>query len=375
MSSNEPPTGPAADSPTLRPMRVKVARLDRQRHSSLQALHAITLREGPRSRREARYTVIRSPRSGTVKHDSLTIKSFKKRQGEWGEDLEHSVTLTSEGEVDEIRSLLDFLWIEREGAGLNQEGDYVVLAAPADQAQALQRALEALSPSARVDILADLLEGVAGDPKLLQALAKRAHKDPELFAEAATALNLATYHRAVQRLNNLIDAPAVGEAQFQAHLQANPWMFGSEYSRVLERRRWTRDEQQDFIARRTTDGFIELIEIKTPLNGSPLFLRDKSHQSYYPCSELAKALGQVQKYIERLDADRDKILVLDGEDTAKIRAKLVIGRTIDDEQEHALRCLNGHLHRIEIITFDQLLRIAQRVTQYLRHALRGPSHE
>ncbi len=47
-------------------------------------------------------------------------------------------------------------------------------------------------------------------------------------------------------------------------------MFGSEYSELLDRRRITRDEQADFLLRRTTDGYIELIEIKTPLRGQPL---------------------------------------------------------------------------------------------------------
>ncbi|MFM7370106.1 MAG: Shedu anti-phage system protein SduA domain-containing protein, partial [Sphaerospermopsis kisseleviana] len=146
----------------------------------------------------------------------------------------------------------------------------------------------------------------------------------------------------------------------------NPWMFGSEYSAILDRRTWTRDEQQDFVVRRTTDNYMEIIEIKTPLEGKPLFIYDKSHKSYYPAVELSKVIGQVQNYLEKLDGDRNSILANDGEDTNKIRAKIIIGRDGDKDQQKALRRLNGHLYRIEIITFDQLLRIAQNVLNYLQ---------
>jgi hypothetical protein len=346
--------------------------LDGQRHPDLAALQAVTLREGPRSRREAKYAVIRNRHTGAVHHDAVTIKSYKIRQGELREDVEHSVTLSNEGDFDEIQTLLDLLLAIRHRAIPDRADEYVLVTARTGgiDTEALQRAMHALSATERVDVLADVLERVSGDPDLLRALVQRAVRDPELFAEAAAALNLATYHRAIQDLRALVERRETREAEFQSVLQANPWMFGSEYSELLDRRRWTRDEQQDFVVRRTADGYIELIEIKTPLGGAPLFIYDRSHDSYYPSADLSRVLGQVQKYIDRLDADRNAILVRDGEDTAKVRAKIIIGRDGEPEHQVALRRLNGHLHRIEVITFDQLLRIAQNVTRYLRRALR-----
>ena len=147
-------------------------------------------------------------------------------------------------------------------------------------------------------------------------------------------------------------------------------MFGSEYSELLDRRRFTRDETLDFMLRRTTDHFLEVIEIKTPLQGASLFRFDADHNCYYISSELAKALAQVEKYLERLDAKRAEILMDDHEDTLKIRGKLIIGRDGDAKQQHALRRLNGHLHRIEVLTLDQLLRIAENVLSYLDRAVR-----
>jgi hypothetical protein len=40
---------------------------------------------------------------------------------------------------------------------------------------------------------------------------------------------------------------------------------------------------------------------------------------------------------------------------------VIIGRDGEVDQQKAHRNFNGHLHRIEVLTFDQLLRIADRV--------------
>jgi len=150
------------------------------------------------------------------------------------------------------------------------------------------------------------------------------------------------------------------EKVFQKLLTENQWMFGSEYSELLDRRKWTRDEQQDFMVRRSADGYVEMVEIKTSLSGKPLFNYDRPHKAYYPGSDLSKAIGQVINYLEKLDGDRHAIKSGIGEDVDKIRAKIIIGRDGDLDQQKALRRLNGHLHRIEILTYDQLLRVAKR---------------
>jgi hypothetical protein len=369
----EPPEiPPERDTHVNPPLTVHVAQIDPQRFPDLGSLQSVILKDGPQARKEAKYTVIRNRHTGDFHHDVVTIKTYRKRQGEWREDVEHTVTLSGEGE-DEIRKLLEFLLSARIRLAPADVSKFILIAAPAGELDmaAVQRSLHALSATDRIDVIADILENVSHDANLLRVLVERASRDPQLFAEAAAALNIATYKQAVDQLKGLIEQGSkVREAQFQELLTANPWMFGSEYSELLDRRRWTRDEQQDFVVRRTTDGYIELIEIKTPLEDTPLFNRDPPHRSYYAGAELSKVIGQVQNYIEKLDADRNAILANDREDTAKIRAKIIIGRDGDEEQQRTLRRFNGHLHRIEILTFDQLLRIAQNVLSYLESVLR-----
>ena len=168
------------------------------------------------------------------------------------------------------------------------------------------------------------------------------------------------YRAAYDQFSSLVDDVHTNEPSLQKVLEANPWLFGSEYSELLDRRNWTRDNQLDFMLRRTVDDYLEIIEIKTPFS-DPLMIPDKSHRSHYPSSKLSMALGQVMRYIEEVERQRDHILASDNDDTLKIRARIIIGRDGDVAHQRALHNLNAHLHRIEILTFDQLLRIGKRI--------------
>lgn len=72
------------------------------------------------------------------------------------------------------------------------------------------------------------------------------------------------------------------------------------------------------------------------------------------------------RYIEEVERHRDHIIAQDEADTLKIRARAIVGRDGTTEQQATLRNFNAHLHRIEVITFDQLLRIAERVLSVFR---------
>jgi Shedu protein SduA, C-terminal len=187
----------------------------------------------------------------------------------------------------------------------------------------------------------------------------------------AVAARLVEYKRVRQELVGLIEANAL-EGPIQKILTSNPWLFGSEYSELLSRRSWTRDDRLDFMLRRTVDNYLEIIEIKTPFH-EPLLKYDGSHDSYAPSSALSLALGQVVRYIEEIERDRDSILAKDKCDTLKVRARLIIGRDGDEEMMAALRNFNGHLHRIEVLTFDQLIRIADRVLSVFEESLQTAS--
>jgi hypothetical protein len=274
------------------------------------------------------------------------------------------LTITDQGE-DEIGRLLTFLGAVRDGLP-HEDGNYLMVRIGDNLTRSdVQRMMSALSSGERASLMAQALASVDGEPATLKAISEVAVSNPAASRAAAAVINLTQMSAALKDLRRLVDANA-SEHELQRHLTRHPWLFGSEYSERLPDRKWTRDEQQDFMLRRTIDGYIELIEIKTTLSGADLFRLDRSHSTYVPCAQLTAAQSQVENYLERIDADRYAIQARDREDPNKIRAKLIIGRDGNDAQQAALRRHNGHIHRIEIITFDQLIRVGERVIQNLQ---------
>lgn len=237
----------------------------------------------------------------------------------------------------------------------------------ADALEGTKRLVEGLSAGSQVKLLAQILGSFEGTPDQLQQLAELASVNLDASKVVAASLNLAQYTEAIEQLETQIELNPT-EGFFQTHLSRNPWMFGSEYSELLNQRAWIRDQNTDFMMRRTVDGYLEIIEIKRPF-AEPLFRFDPSHRSWFPQQELSKVVGQVMGYIEEIDAARDSIERRDGEQSNKIRAKIIIGRDNDIAQVEALRRFNSHLHRIEIMTFDQLARIAHQVRSHLQDVL------
>jgi len=82
----------------------------------------------------------------------------------------------------------------------------------------------------------------------------------------AIAARIVKHKRVYAHLKELVVVSNSGEQKYQELLAQNPWIFGSEYSELLDRRNWTRDDKLDFMLRRTSDNYLEIIEIKTPFS-------------------------------------------------------------------------------------------------------------
>lgn len=349
------------------PEAIAIKRYEVDDNPSISYVDSATLKSGPRAyKRVSRFHIINS-HTGEVHHDVIKIETQNKNKNGYTIDEEHTITIDDEKE-DEISRLATFLCGTKNI--FQTGGDYLIVPIGTDKLkkQAILQVVNAISSSDKVDSIAQLLSQIRGNPELLHLLAKRISDDPQASKEATAAFNFARFTTAVEKLEELIRADA-REPRFQEHLSEYPWMFGSEYSELVDRRKFTTDEQQDFMVRRTADGCLEMIEIKTPLKGKALFIYDNSHETYYPSTEISKVLGQVTNYLEKLDGERNTINYNVHEDVTKIRAKIIIGQDGDEGQQKALRRLNGHLHRIEILTFDQLLRIAKQVVKHQEQVL------
>lgn len=344
-------------------MKIEVTNFDERRTPDLHSKQKVVLSDGQRSRRTFTRIVPRDRHTGKPHHESLTIETWRKRKAVCEVDEAHTVTLQGE----EVQTLLDFVVEARSIPPSGRVGIFfenvttdsgvrAVESFPADD-QGLQEGEHGAA-------LRGLLQQAIDRPDLLRAVLERSASDRDFLARAASALNLAVYERAVAELERLIESNAKEDA-FQSLLAANPWMFGSEYARLLHQRTISVGEQQDFLLTRTTDNRLELIEIKTPLGGRDLFTFDGSHDMLYQKADLSRVIAQVQHYLAELDGTRDLMIRKFGIDAYKASARIVIGRDGDEVQREALKRTNAHLHRIEIITFDGLVRIARRVLAHL----------
>ena len=322
----------------------------------------LVLKDGKRVIKEALAWEFRDRHTNEFHHVTVKLESRRLTKDGWRPDEEKSISLEGDEQIGRLETFLNSL---SEVRGKKHVGN--ILVTPVSEGtdlDALRQTMKILTSDARAELLVEFLDVIKSDAEVLRRLTESARNDPAGLQAAATAINIGRFTHVLNELENLIRADA-REKEFQELLSRNPWVFGSEYSEQLDRRWWTRDEQQDFMLRRTVDSALEVIEIKTPLGGAPLFRKDPSHDTLVPRSEVTVAISQVMKYLERLDSKRDSIIADDHEDVAKIRARIIIGRDNGSEQLRALRRLNGHLHRIEVLTFDQLLRIGRRVVDVL----------
>lgn len=344
---------------TLNDVKIKI--VETYSNPSIGKVTQAVLKDGPQAFKIATLLEVKNPKTGAFHHYSLKIDQIEKRRTGWSSKPEKSVSLKGK-DPDEIEKLYKFLYATyKDGLG-DATGDlHLVSEADFAKIENIREAIPNIEDSDKLELAGVLISRLEKNSSNISDFVNAFKNSPdETIQHIAIASRLIDYSKSLSELKKLVEDPNTVEASFQKHLEKNPWMFGSEYSELISRRIWTRDECLDYMLRRTVDDYLEIVEIKTAFKNA-LFLHDSSHDSYHPSSKLSPVIGQVIKYIEELERDRDSILAKDGWDTLKIRARVIVGRDGNKEHQIALRNFNSHLHQIEIITYDQLIRIAERV--------------
>lgn len=347
---------------------VKVRIRETYTNPNVGKISQVVLKEGPQAYRIASLIEIVDNNTREFHHYALKIDQIDHKKAGWFAKPERSVRMEGVS-PDEIDRLYRFLHATMEGSLAKQKGElHVVRSEDYARLESLLGALPNLAASDKIQLIRTIFDQLEGSQSFVDEFVTAfEHSSPETLKHIATASRFLEYREAFRHLQQLVQNTSTSERDFQRHLSKNPWMFGSEYSELLPRRTWTRDDNLDYMLRRTVDGYLEIIEIKTAFS-NPLFIHDLSHDSFYPSAKLSPVLGQVIRYIEEVDRNRDSIIAKDKVDPLKIRARAIVGRDGAPEQQAALRNLNDHLHGIEIITYDQLLRIAARVLDVFESA-------
>lgn len=307
---------------------------------------------GPRTYKTASVLQFADPETDEVGHHELRLNSYR-RLREGGFDFEGRPVRWScrDSEIRRLRTFLETY------EGAETLGKHSVV--PASHADLFKDFIGKLDD---VDLTTpQLLELVAA----LAARSSDLRKLPDLgegstLRMAAAAIRVAHRTGALARLWKLINTDAL-EHEFQAILDQNWWMLGSHYLERIERRHWTPEETVDIMLR-TADDYFEIIELKR--SSAPVFKKDHSH--WIVGSEVNDAVNQAAHYLSEIEKSQTYIFERYGVNPYKLKAKILIGYLDDEEvdlakKRQSLRMYNSHLHRIEVVTYDQLATIAQNV--------------
>ncbi|MCB7128810.1 MAG: DUF4263 domain-containing protein [Candidatus Brocadiales bacterium] len=329
---------------------------------NIDIIQRVVLKCGPQTYKVASIMQIKDPETGEVRHKELRVNSFPFRVGT-GVDFSEKKRLArwtcEDGEIEQLRIFLEHY------DKASTPGEHTVI--KGRSIPGFEKVLDAIKDR---DINSAQLAG------LVSALAKRVtdlRSLPELGEDdnvrmVAAALRVTHRNLALKRLSTLIEEDAL-EPEFQELLEQNWWMLGGQYISMIPRREWTVEDALDILLE-TADRYFEIIELKR--SKTKLFIRD--HDNWIVSAEVNKAVNQAAHYISEIEADRGNLLRKYKIDLYKLCAKVLIGNIEDDEEDEAakreaLKMYNSHLHRIQVITFDELERIVDNVV----HANLGES--
>lgn len=211
------------------------------------------------------------------------------------------------------------------------------------------------------------LRTIAADPKGSDVMAKVAENLPSLtpsyIQEMARRRKSINVMRAM--LNNRASFDAVkarmgvgkDEEVWQRFFERNDWILGSDVIELLDTRALGEHEVTD-LPFKGVDGFLDIIELKLP--SVEIWTKDN-----IPRSEVTIAIMQCARYLRTAETkanDHAKMKEL-GCEIIKPRITLIIGRSNgwSDEQRDQLRILNASLHDISILTFDHVLKRAEKM--------------
>jgi len=345
MTRNEPPT---ADD------FLQLIKAHGTANPDVRLVQHSVIKAGPVTFKRAAVLHIRSRESGKETYPKLVLDAYDHRVSSGFDFDKPKYHWHCEGE--EIDRLIAFLGAFSKAT---TPGAHAIVRLTDSNAAPLRSIIQALTAGS---VEAPQLAG------LVSALALRSRELRELpqLGEADNRRMVASALRAAHRsdaLKSLVESIAVAaaETQFQEILDRNWWMLGGQYVRRVPWRHWTERDTLDMLLQ-TADGYFDVIELKR----SDVTLCIKHRGEVIVSAEVNRAVNQAAHYISGIESRRANLQLDYGLDLYKLKAKVVIGH-IDDgasdasAQREALRMYNSHLHDIQVITYDELVRIAEHV--------------
>ncbi|GES31146.1 DUF4263 domain-containing protein [Streptomyces angustmyceticus] len=170
--------------------------------------------------------------------------------------------------------------------------------------------------------------------------------------------------RGLKVLRKTAEDPEASERDLQRALDGQHWIFGGQFvSQAVQRRLVPGDEVDIPLIR--GDGALHIVELKRSmsLHGSLV----KRHRGcWVPTAEVHDAVSQAVNYLVGLDEHRLRIRDELGIETRRASALVLIGHpsvqpdVAEEDINEALRTLNTHMSRVEVVTYKELVDNAER---------------
>lgn len=189
-------------------------------------------------------------------------------------------------------------------------------------------------------------------------------KNDVIPEELHAGLQQAGRARAVREFQKML-AEDLREGPWQKWFQANSWVLGSQFVRVVDERHIDTQHISDFLME-AYDGFLDVVEIKRPQGGLAFWSPTLDHGNYVPSTDLTKAVTQASRYIFEVEREANSVKFLErvgGVKTVKPRCVLVFGRSNDwnAQQMESYRILNASFHNLTVLTYDHVHTRARRI--------------
>lgn len=198
--------------------------------------------------------------------------------------------------------------------------------------------------------------------------------DSPIGLRAAEAAVIEGRRRVLVELRALLARPDTTETAMQKILQNNHWIFGGQYVAISPRRGLVPMQQHDILLV-TADKSLTIVELKGPCDA--LLARPRERHLTVSAS-VNDAVGQSMNYLRSMDEFSLSLGTTASDDLGldydfrRADALVVIGNQDRPgkpdanraQVDQVLRMYNSHLSRIRVLTYTDLLDVAERALQF-----------
>lgn len=177
-------------------------------------------------------------------------------------------------------------------------------------------------------------------------------------AKAIPPAQLAQLDQPVTQLRQLLAANNNDESAYQELLQRFPWVWGLNYKQLDRHVALSEKYKPDFLATRARDGALDIIEVKPPF--AKLFT-----QADEPSADLRSAWEQAERYADYVSQEQH-MLARKGLRFSAPVTFLLAGVALSDAQAEVIRRLERTRRNLTVITYDQLLALAENTVTAVR---------